>query len=298
MAEGVDRIQKARRAVWIGLFINLTLTALKLTAGILGMSAAMVADAVHSLSDFATDTVVILAFRVVGKPVDESHDYGHGKFETLAAAVIGIMLLGVAGTIAYSGAAGIIGSFRGRAVERPGWIAFGAGLISILVKELLYRYSARIGEEINSRAVVANAWHHRSDALSSVGAVLGIGGAIVLGEGWSVLDPIAAVVVSAFIIRAGFAITWNSMKELLEASLSEENEKRILDIIKSVPGAEHPHNLRTRMIGGNAAIDVHIRVAKDLKVGEAHDIATRVEQDLKTSLGEGTFVSVHVEPHR
>ena len=261
-----------------------------------GRSGAMIADSVHSLSDFATDVVVLLGFQVVKKPVDKSHDYGHGKFETLVTTIIGLGLLWVGGAILWVGTKKIVQTTYGHALNKPGWIAFYAAIISIAVKEWLYQYTVIVGKKINSQAIIANAWHHRSDALSSVGTMLGIGGAILLGEKWRVLDPIAAIIVSFFIIQVAISISAGSINELLEASLNEETEKEILQIIKNTPGAQQPHSMKTRKIGNNIAIDIHVKVDKFLNVVQAHDIATLVEERLKDSFGRGTFISVHIEP--
>ena len=291
-----ERAAPARRVTWVGFVANLVLTILKLVAGVFGHSGAMVADAVHSLSDFGTDIVVLISFKLVDRPVDKSHDYGHGKYETLAAAVIGISLLLVGAGIFWSGAAKIWASLQGEPMERPGGIAFAAAVGSIVIKELLYRYTARVGERIGSQAVIANAWHHRSDALSSVGAMLGIGGAIVLGERWRILDPAAAVIVSLFIVKVGMNIASGSIKELVEESLDDSAETEIINIASNVPGVADPHNLRTRRIGGYVAVDLHIRVAADMRVSESHVIASEVELRVRERFGQGAIISIHVEP--
>ena len=183
MASTEERTSAATRVTWVGFFVNLVLTSAKLAAGIIGHSGAMIADAVHSFSDFATDIVVLASFRVVGKPADKDHDYGHGKYETLATAIIGVALLLVGAGIFWGGAAKIWASVvKGRHMAAPGYIALVAAVVSIVVKEWLYRYTVKVGRRINSQAVIANAWHHRSDAFSSIGTMLGIGGAILMGE--------------------------------------------------------------------------------------------------------------------
>lgn len=290
------RTSLANRVTWVGFIVNLILTALKLAAGIIGHSGAMVADGIHSLSDFATDLVVLISFRIVGKPPDKSHDYGHGKYETLAATIIGIGLLVVGAGIFWNGSVKIWTSIKGEHLEAPGGIALIAAILSIAAKEWLYRYTALIGKSINSQALIANAWHHRSDALSSIGAMLGIGGAIVLGEKWYVLDPLAGVIVSFFIIRVGVSISYRSIKELTEESLDDVIEGEILEIACSTQGCKHPHNLRTRRIGSDIAIDLHIRVAPDMQIAEAHAICSNIEDDLRNRFGQSTFISIHVEP--
>lgn len=297
MSSAADiRVFKANRVTWIGFYTNLALTAVKLVAGILGHSAAMVADALHSLSDFATDIVVLICFRVIGKPPDKSHDYGHGKYETLATALIGLALVAVGVGIFWSGAKKIWAGLHGVHIPTPGAIALVAALASIVFKEWLYRYTVRVGREINSQAVTANAWHHRSDAFSSIGTLIGIGGAMTLGEHWHVLDPIAAVIVSLFILKVAALITLSSVKELTEESLEDAAEQEITAVVAAVNGTIRPHNLRTRRIGNTVAIDLHVCVAPDLNITEAHGIASNVEKALRKRFGEEAFVSVHIEP--
>ncbi len=293
-----DRALRADRVTWVGFATNLLLFLFKFAAGIFGHSAAMIADAVHSVSDFITDIVVLVSFRIIRKPIDKGHDYGHGKFETLATTVVGIALLLVGVGILVSGLRNILMSFRGVPLGRPGIIALIAAVISIITKEWLYRYTVKTGREINSQAVIANAWHHRSDAFSSIGTMIGIGGAILLGEQWRILDPIAAVVVSIFIIKVAMSISISSIRELTEESLDDRDEREILSIVKNIPGVIEPHNLRTRRIGNSYAIDLHVRVDRDLSVTHGHDIASQVEAGLRERFGQESFVSIHIEPYR
>jgi cation diffusion facilitator family transporter len=289
-------MQEAKQVTWVGFWANVGLTILKFIAGISGRSSAMIADAVHSLSDFVTDLVLLFSFRIVSKPVDDTHDYGHGKFETLASNIVGLSLILVGLGILWNGGEKIYRGFTGEALPQPGGIALAAAIISILVKEALYHYQVKAGTRINSSAVIANAWHHRSDALSSVATFIGIAGAIFLGENWRVLDPVAAVLVSLLVLKVAVPIVWDSLKELLEVSLGEDIKREIIEVVNSVPGAEEPHNLRTRKIGNYVAVDIHIRVNKSLSVVEAHDISKAVETKLKDSFGEGSFIYVHVDP--
>jgi len=291
-----ERTSSANRGTWVGFVVNLLLTIFKLAAGVIGHSGAMIADAVHSLSDFATDIVVLASFRAVGKPADKSHDYGHGKYETLATAIIGGALLIVGAAIFWGGAVKIWNSINGEHVKAPGGIAFVAAIISIVVKEWLYRYTVNVGNRINSQAVIANAWHHRSDAFSSIGTMLGIGGAIALGEKWHILDPLAAVVVSLFIIKVAIAISSGSIKELTEESLDDVIEGEIAQIVYNIHSVTHLHNLRTRRIGNEIAIDFHIRVAPDMQVVDAHVIMSKIEAAIRNQFGQSTFISIHVEP--
>ena len=291
-----NRASAANHVTWVGFCLNLVLAATKLAAGLIGHSGAMVADAMHSLSDFATDIVVLVGFRFVGKPADRGHRYGHGKYETLATALIGGALLLVGAGIFSDGAHKISHSIRGQPLEAPGSIALAAAILSIAVKEWLYRYTVIVGRRINSQAVIANAWHHRSDAFSSIGTMIGIGGAIALGQKWHILDPIAAVIVSVFIIKVAISISAGSLRELTEESLSEDAEEEILGIVSSFSGVSHPHNLLTRRIGCDIAVDVHIRVPPGMRVDDAHDITSKIESALRQRFGQSTFISIHIEP--
>lgn len=265
----------------------------------MGNSTAMVADAIHSLSDFATDIVVILTMRITKKPGDIDHDYGHGKFETLAALIIGGALLVVGLGIGWSGIHKVIDVvMKGKTIPRPHYIALIAAAVSIVVKEWLYRWTVVVGRKINSQAVIANAWHHRSDAFSSIGTLLGIGGAILLGSKWIILDPIAGIVVSVFILHVAIQISLESIRELLESSLSVEEKEKLLELIRSVKGVKDPHNLKTRKIGNSIAIDIHIRVHPQLTVSQSHDIASETENLIKKTYGNETFISVHIEPEK
>lgn len=290
------REREIQRVTLWGSIVNFFLLIFKFAAGILGGSAAMLADAVHSLSDFLTDIVVIVFVHISNKPSDEGHDFGHGKYETLATAIIGIMLAGVGLGILENGAKHIWAFLHGQPLDSPGWIALAAAILSVVLKEILYQVTAARGKSLHSQAMVANAWHHRSDALSSIGTAIGIGGAILLGDDWRVLDPLAAVVVSVFILKVAFQLFVPSMGELLEKSLPEEDERFIIDTILSQPGVCQPHNLRTRRIGNYAAIDVHIRMAPDTTIAKAHEATRQIEDRLRAKFGGRTLITTHVEP--
>lgn len=262
----------------------------------MGHSAAMLADAVHSLSDFATDIIVIVFVRISSKPEDEGHDYGHGKYETLATAIIGLILLFVGFGIFWNGALSIYHFLQGDSLQEPGMLALIAALVSIIFKEALYHYTIFEGKKLNSQAVMANAWHHRSDTLSSIGTALGIGGAILLGSHWRVLDPIAAVIVSFFIMKVAVRMLIPCVEELLEKSLPAEVENKIQEVILSFPGVSSPHHLRTRRIGSYYAIEVHVRMDGKIRLEVAHSTATAIENKLKELFGKNTLVNIHVEP--
>ena len=279
-----------------GSAVNVVLLVFKFVAGLLGGSAAMIADAVHSLSDFITDVIVLLFVRLSSKPEDSDHDYGHGKYETLATSLIGLALLCVGVMIMYNGVHSIVSAVMGNPLPQPGMIALAAALVSIALKEWAYRFTAKVGRECESQAVVANAWHHRSDALSSIGTAVGIGGAILLGDKWAVLDPIAAVVVSVFIIRTAWQLTKKSAGELLEQSLPAEMEREIETIVAREPMASEVHHLRTRRIGSHIAIEMHLRMPGDISLYESHQHATNIEQELRKRFGASTHIGLHVEP--
>lgn len=284
------------RVTAIGSVVNLLLLIFKFIAGLAGHSSAMLADAIHSLSDFITDIVVVVLVRISGKPVDRSHEYGHGKYETLATVLISVLLACAALGIFWNGAYTVYSFCNGAAIERPSLIALIAAVVSVVSKEWLYRYTVIKGKKFHSEAVVANAWHHRSDALSSVGTAIGIGGAILLGDSWTVLDPLAAVFVSLLIFRMAFKLLHNSLDELLEKSLPESDEDEIRKIIMSFPGVSNPHNLRTRRIGNYCSIEVHIRMDGDISLKAAHATATSIENKLKSKFGSNTIINIHLEP--
>ena len=292
----MERNKEIYKVTLVGGAVNVVLLVFKFVAGILGHSAAMVADAVHSLSDFVTDIIVLAFVHISGKPEDKSHDYGHGKYETLATTIIGVALLVVAVGIVYSGAVKIAAWLGGQQLEAPGLLALWAALLSIMLKEGVYQYSMVKARQLKSQAVEANAWHHRSDALSSVGTAVGIGGAIFLGQRWTVLDPVASVIVGAFIVKVAADLLRSGIGDLMEQSLPDAVEDEILRLAASVPGVSMPHDLRTRRIGNHYAIELHILMDGDMSLREAHDKATEVEDTLKGHYGQDTHVAVHVEP--
>ena len=297
--ETVIRKRELMRITFVGSVGNLILLLFKFVAGIWGHSSAMLADAVHSLSDFVTDVVVIVFVNISSKPKDAGHDYGHGKYETLATSIIVLALLVVGVSLFWDSLHKVFDYWvLGEPLESPGWIALMAALVSILIKELLFQITYRVGKRQNSQAVIANAWHHRSDALSSIGTTLGIGGAILLGPDWHVLDPLAAMVVSVFIVKVSLELMIPAINDLLEQSLPKEVENEILSIISENPKVKEPHNLRTRRIGNDFAIEVHIRVDGDMSVREAHALTKEIERKLYQKYGNTTHVVIHVEPFR
>ncbi len=291
------RLQNVIAVTIKGLIINTLLAFLKLFSGILGRSSAMIADGIHSFSDSISDVFLFWGFRLADKPPDRTHKYGHGKIETLLTVIISTIIL-LAGIIIIvkNGTQIYLFLFHDISLTQPGLVALIAAVVSLFVKEFLYRLSNRIGKEYQSKALIANAWHHRTDALTSLAVFLGIGGAIALGDKWYVLDPLAAVLVSIFIITIGIRLIKESIMELMETSLGESTEAEIVMIIKSVEGVLNSHKLKTRRVGNYVVIDVHIEVNSFLNVIQAHDIATDVEKQLKEKFGSDTLVSVHIEP--
>ena len=293
-----NREQEIRSITLWGAVVNIVLTVLKIIAGVLGRSAAMIADGVHSLSDLLSDIVVIVFTHISSKGKDRDHSFGHGKFETLATLIVSIILLAVGADLMAGGVKSIIAVVGGEVLPKPGYIALAAAIVSIVAKEILYRVTVRKGQKVNSPVVIANAWHHRSDAFSSVGSLVGIGGAILLGEKWTVLDPLASCAISVAIIVVAVKMALPSLAELLETSLPENIEKEITQTAMEVAGVNDIHELKTRRNGISFIIDAHIVVSPDMTVVEAHDIATAVEDRLREKYGNETQISIHVEPDR
>ncbi len=294
----MERERELTKVTLVGGAGNLALLAFKFVAGIAGRSSAMIADAVHSLSDFVTDIIVLLFVKIGAKPQDPSHDYGHGKFETLATFFVALALIAAAIGIIASGALKFARWLQGESLPSPGRIALWAALVSIVVKELLFRYTEAKGKALDSSVVVANAWHHRSDALSSIGAAIGIGGALLMGERWTVLDPLASIVVGGMLVKVSLDLMKGSVWELTDSSLPEETEREVEDIICSFPQVSQPHNLRTRRIGNRIAIEVHVRMDGDMPLHQAHEIVSQMETRLKDRFGKDTLVTIHMEPYK
>lgn len=290
------RIDDICRITWLGAFVNLLLVAVKFAAGIAGLSAAMVADAIHSLSDLATDAIVIIFVKLSNKPADSDHDYGHGKYETFATLIIGTLLAIVGIGMMWGGGEKILDILSGTMIPTPGWTAFAAGIASIVAKETIFQYTMHVAHRTHSNTLAANAWHHRSDALSSVGTCAGIGGAIILGNDWVILDPLAAVVVSVIVTVSALKIMRTAVNELLEKSLPENIERDILDIVAEDTILQNVHHLRTRAIGSIYTIDMHVRMPGDMTLSEAHRHTILLEQRLRQAYGKGTIINIHIEP--
>ena len=292
----MERVKEIAKVTLKGSIVNLLLVCVKVAAGVAGHSAAMVSDAVHSLSDLLTDFVVLAFVRVSGRPKDASHDYGHGKFETMASLLIGIFLAAAAIGIVVSGAVKLSSWLQGEDIPAPGRMALWAALLSIAAKELLFRYTDAKGRKLDSPALRANAWHHRSDALSSIGAAIGIAGALLLGDRWTVLDPLASIVIGAMLVKVAWDMLGPSFGELTDSSLPAETEQEIIRMIRDIPGIFEPHNLRTRRIGRLIAAEVHIRLDGSQSLSEAHEKASEVERRFKERFGRESHIIVHMEP--
>ena len=293
MDNSTKDIQKI--TLW-GAFCNIALTIVKFVAGILGGSTAMLADAVHSASDLVTDIIVIVFTRISGKGKDKGHDYGHGKFETLATVVVSLMLLVVGAEMIKSSYQQIRCAVEGNPLPAPEMIALWAAVISIFSKEFLYQWTVKVGKRLSSPVVIANAWHHRTDALSSVGSLVGIAGAIALGGEWTILDPLVGAVISIVIIVMAVKMSIPALAELTEASLPEKTEQKMLEIIRSVEGVRGVHELKTRLCGHYCIADFHIVVDPETTILESHETTVIIERKLREEFGEETQINIHVEP--
>lgn len=276
--------------------MNIILTVFKIIAGILGRSAAMVADGIHLLSDLLSDIVVLVFTHISSKGKDKAHSFGHGKFETMVTLIVSVILLVVGARLMSGGVKSIIGVLNGNAIPVPGSIALWAAVISIILKEVLFHVTVRTARKVNSPVVIANAWHHRSDAFSSIGALAGVGGAMILGEKWTILDPIASCCISVAIVVVAVKMALPSLAELLETSLPDEIEQDIVNTANSIQGVEDIHELKTRRNGISYIIDAHIVVNPYISITEAHNIATDVENALREKYGNETQINIHIEP--
>ena len=294
--KAAEREARVTRVTLWGSVVNLVLTALKILAGVFGHSAAMIADGVHSLSDLMSDIVVLVFIRISSKAKDREHEFGHGKFETLATVIVSLILMAVAAKLVAGGVASIRSVIAGNVLPKPGWIALAAAAVSVVAKEILYQVTVKVGKEVDSPVTVANAWHHRSDAFSSIGSLLAIGGAMLLGREWTVLDPIASCVIGVMIVVVAVKMAVPSLQELLDVSLPEDVERSIMETIVSVDGVKSAHGLKTRRNGTSVIMEAHIVVDPQISIFRAHEISTEVERAIRGKLGEQTQISLHIEP--
>ncbi len=291
-----SKIYDINKVTLIGILVNLFLSGIKISAGIFGNSSALFADGLHSLSDFSTDIIAYLGARLGNRPPDDYHNYGYGKYETLATLIIAIFLGFVALQIFISAFQTILSVYRGQVLEHPSWWAFIAALTSILLNEGLFRYSLAVGKKIKSDSIIANAWHHRSDGWTSIGALIGVGGALLLGGQWVVLDPVAAMIVSILVLRVAIQIFLPAIQELLDFTLHKKELKKISSIIKKYREVHEYHKLRSRKVGGNIVLEFHIVLDGNLSLKKSHDIADALECELKDALGNSTIITIHIEP--
>ncbi|RKX26093.1 MAG: cation-efflux pump [Candidatus Zixiibacteriota bacterium] len=283
------QVQKV--TVW-GLAANLALAAIKFVFGILGNSQALVADGVHSLSDSTTDIAVIVGARFWTQPADEEHPYGHGRIETMITFFIGVVLGTVGLLIAYRAIQTIGMDHR----SAPGWIVFAAACISMVSKELMYRWTVLVGKRIKSSALMANAWHHRSDGLSSLPVAIAVLGTKIQPE-WAFLDHIGAIIVAVLIIQAAWKISWPTLKQLADTAASEEERRKLIALARVVDGVKDVHALRTRHIGPGLQVDLHVLVDPNLSVSRGHNIAGIVKRKLLDDGPDVVNVLVHIEPY-
>ncbi len=276
------------RAIVVGAVANLLLSIFKFAGGILGNSVALIADAIHSLSDLVTDIIVLFTHRIGQMPQDEDHPYGHGRAETIGAAIIGLFIIGTGLGVIYETWQGLTEASG----KTPGLLAATAAILSILINEGLFRYTLRVGEVTQSPSLVANAWHHRTDAISSIAALIGIIGA---GQGFPFMDPLAGIVVGGMIVKFGIDITREGVRDLMDTALSEEHTKKIHSILKDIPEVLHFHDLRTRVIGGEFLIDLHILVDPEMTVTEGHRVAEIARRNLIKAFDNIQDVLVHVD---
>jgi len=283
--------QSGRRITWVGVVANALLIILKLLASIYGHSQAMLADAIHSISDLFTDVVVLVGLTMGRKAPDADHHFGHARIETTATGIVGIALLAAAIFIGYNAAQGIYH----HAETHPTWLAIAGAAISILVKEWLYRYTVIVGRRIKSTAVIANAWHHRSDALSSVAVLVGVTAAQIK-PGWHIFDAYAALLVSFFIVKVSLEIMRDAVREITDTAPDPEVIGKIVDCIRSVPNVMQVHDLRARTIGGRHDVSVHVVVDPHLSVVEGHNAAREVEKCLLGEIEDIGEITVHIDP--
>ena len=287
----ISRETHVRKVTWIGLLANLALAGIKLADGYFGKSQALIADSIHSLTDTMTDVAVIAGSHFWSRPPDESHPYGHRRLETLISVFIGLMLAAAGIGIGWDA----VSTLRDKDPSSPGWVALFAAMISILTKEILYRWTAKTGKRIRSPALAANAWHHRTDAISSVPVLVAVGGALIFPS-WSFLDLVGAIVVSIFVLHAAMKIIWPGISELIDVGAPRDIQKKIADIACNIEGVQDIHKVRTRYISTSILVDMHIAVDGSLSVREGHAIAVEVEDQIIDRIPIILGAVIHVDP--
>lgn len=291
-----ERADAGKKCTWVGFCVNALLSVLKIMAGVFGHSGAMIADGIHSASDFVTDIIVIAFLGVTARKPDRRHSYGHGKFETFATFLISVALFAIALFLFKEATEKIVAALNGTVLMRPTYLALSMAAVSVVAKEILFRYTRNVGVKINSATVIANAWHHRSDSFSSIAAFAGIAGAMFLGEDWRILDPIVALLVSIFIVVVAVKLSVPAISELLESSLPEEINEMVGKTISETPGVKSFHRFRSRKNGIHSVFDFHIQVNPDISVTEAHDISSDVEARIGKIIPH-SITNVHIEPY-
>ena len=286
-----DTARAVRRITWVGLGVNLVLSAVKLAAGVFGNSQALIADAVHSLSDSTTDVAVLVGSHFWSKPPDKDHPYGHRRIETIVSTLVALVLVAAGVGLVWNALATLCGHVG----SPPGWIAFWAAVLSIVSKEILYRWTYRNGRRLGSLALRANAWHHRSDAFSSIPTALAVGGA-ALFPAWTLLDHVGAIIVSIFIFQAAFKISLPALRELIDSGAPEEDRRKIMTIARETDGAREVHGLRTRYVAGRLQVDLHVLVDAAITVAQGHDVAEDVCRRIVAHGPDVIDVVVHIEP--
>ncbi len=287
----VENRREVQRVTLWGMALNFLLAVGKFIVGVIGASQALVADGVHSLSDMATDIVVIVGAPFWSAPADADHPHGHGRIETLITFFIGAALVAVGIGLAYRA----LSSLPAVHGEPPSWLAFAVACVSIGSKEGLYQWTARVGKQVKSSAVIANAWHHRSDGLSSLPVAVAVLGTKLRPE-WDFLDPVATVIVSVFIFQAAWRIAYPAIQQLLDAGASEEELEQLKRLIMATEGVQSTHAVRTRHIGPGLQVDLHVQVDPELNVRQGHNIAGAVKKRLLNEGPDVVDVLVHVEP--
>lgn len=287
-----DETAVIRKLSLVGIIGNVFLSAFKFIAGIMGNSSAMVSDAVHSLSDVFATFIAFLGVRFGRREADASHPYGHERIESLAAIVLGLILLVTGIGIGWVGIEKILaGNYESLPI--PGMIALVAAIVSIAVKEAMFWYTRHWARVIRSSAFEADAWHHRSDAMSSIGALIGVGGSML---GYPVLDPIASVVICLFILKQGISIIYDALKKMLDTSCGEQFEEEVRQLVDAESQVERIDMLRTRMFGDKVYIDMEIAIDGSMQLTDAHAIAERVHDDIEHAFPEVKHVMIHVNP--
>lgn len=286
----------AKRTTLFNFIVNVILTLGKIIIGSIARSGALIADGIHSLSDLLTDIIVYVSIHISSKPADDDHNYGHGKFETVATMIVSVALIIAGYNIAKSGIIDLIDCFKGNVLPTYGSIVLYVAGISFLSKELMYRYTISKGRKIGSEVVIANAYHQRSDAISSLGVLIAALFIVIVGQSYSFMEPLAQLFVSFFLFKAAYQIFRPSLEILTEKSLNQDQVREIKNILQKSKKVCEFHHLRTRRIGSLHAIDVHVLVESDLSVTNSHQITVELEEDFKQLLGQATIISIHIEP--